>query len=233
MRVQFDRDDKPRHDGAEGDESGEEDEQHGEPPLRGRLEQEDGGDRRHDDGGLDQEVRNAEAQYDPVAHAAVRGADRRRCRPDVEVGPALERRQDDESDHPETDHRDAAVYGRPQSRRPSRHAEDAAIEEQGADAAEAQRCGGQDVERDDESGFDVKGKKMRHHRPTRRVSELPKLNAEQRAGDHSYKGYEARDDDPVVNAEFHALDPSGVQTEAADDGRDGDETAAESTQASG
>ena len=54
MRVQFDRDDKPRHDGAEGDESGEEDEQHGEPPLRGRLKLEDGGDRRRDDGGLDQ-----------------------------------------------------------------------------------------------------------------------------------------------------------------------------------
>ena len=53
MGLQFDRDDQPCHDGAEGDESREEDKQHGEPPLKGRLESEDTGHRHHDYGGLD------------------------------------------------------------------------------------------------------------------------------------------------------------------------------------
>ena len=71
---------------------------------------------------------------------------------------------------------------------------------------------------------------MRRRHPSLWVSELPKLNPEQRAGDHSYEGQVARNDHPVVDAEFHALHPSGVQTEAADDGCDADEAAAEGTQ---
>lgn len=54
MGLQSNRDDQPRHDGAEGDESREEDKQHGEPPLQERLEPEDTGHRHHDHGGLDQ-----------------------------------------------------------------------------------------------------------------------------------------------------------------------------------
>ena len=53
MGVQFDRDDEPRDDGAEGDESREEDEQHGEPALEGRLEPVDTGDWHYDYGGFD------------------------------------------------------------------------------------------------------------------------------------------------------------------------------------
>ena len=54
MGVQFDRDNQPRYDRAEGDESREEDEQQGEPPLQGGLEPQDTGDRHHDHSGLDQ-----------------------------------------------------------------------------------------------------------------------------------------------------------------------------------
>ena len=71
---------------------------------------------------------------------------------------------------------------------------------------------------------------MRGRCLTLRVSELPTLNAEQRAGDHSYEGHVAWNDHPVVDAELYALNTSGVQTEAAGYGRDGDEAAAEGTQ---
>lgn len=56
MGVQFDRDGEPRDDRAEGDEGREEDEEHGEPPLKGGVEPPDAGDRHHDHSGLDQEV---------------------------------------------------------------------------------------------------------------------------------------------------------------------------------
>lgn len=62
------------------------------------------------------------------------------------------------------------------------------------------------------------------------VSELPQLNAEQGAGDHSNEGHVAWNDHPVVDTEFHTLNLSGVQTKTANDGRDGDKAAAEGTQ---
>lgn len=71
---------------------------------------------------------------------------------------------------------------------------------------------------------------MRRRHPSLWVSELPKLNPEQRAGDHSYEGQVARNGHPVIDAEFYALHPSRVQTEATDDGCDADEAAAEGTQ---
>ena len=48
MSLQFDRDDQPRYDRAEGDE------QQGEPPLKGGLKPQDTGDRHHDHSGRDQ-----------------------------------------------------------------------------------------------------------------------------------------------------------------------------------
>ena len=75
----------------------------------------------------------------------------------------------------------------------------------------------------------MKGK-MRCRHLSLWVTKLPKLNPEQRAGDHSNEGHVAWNDYPVVDTEIHALNPSGVQTKAADDGRDGDKAAAEGTQ---
>ena len=75
----------------------------------------------------------------------------------------------------------------------------------------------------------MKGK-MRSRHLSLWVTKLPKLSPEQRAGDHPSEGDVAWNDDPVVNPEFQALEPSGVQAKAADEGRDGDEAAAEGTQ---